>query len=206
MNGRANSDVVNLTIPAERLPLRFLPETPMSDDELLRFCAANDATHIEREPNGEILVMSPANSKTSRTNSRISRLLDEWAEEDGRGIAFDSSGGFSLPDGSIRSPDAAWIERRRWEALTPAQQSSFAPICPNFVVELRSPSDKLPDVRAKMEMWISNGAERAWLIDPERKTVETYRPDDSPEVLYDPSSVQGDGVIAGFEIVMARVW
>ena len=178
----------------------------MSDDELLRFCAINDATNVEREPNGDILVMSPANSRTSKMNMRIGRLLDEWAESDGRGVAFDSSGGFTLPDGSMRNPDAAWILRKRWDLLTPAQQSSFAPVCPDFVVELRSPSDKLVEIQSKMQMWIANGADVAWLIDPERKAVAIYRPGDSPEVLHDPSSVQGSGSVAGFELVMARVW
>ena len=121
--------MLNLTLSEEQLPIRFRLETPMSDAEMLQFCAANDSTHIEREPNGEILVMSPANSKISKMNMRIGRLLDEWAEEDNRGIAFDSSGGFTLPDGSMRSPDAAWVQRRRWETLTEAQQSSFAPLC-----------------------------------------------------------------------------
>ena len=197
---------MNLTISKKQLPFRFRPETPMSDDELLRFCAANDATHIEREPNGEILVMSPANSNTSKMNMRICRFLDEWTEADGRGVAFDSSGGFTLSDGSMRNPDAAWILHKRWEALTSAQQSSFAPVCPDFVIELRSPSDKLQDVQAKMAMWIANGAEVAWLIDPERKAVEIYRPGDSSEELHEPSSVQGTGPVAGFELVLAKIW
>jgi len=178
----------------------------LNEEEFLRFCAVNDFARIEREPNGEILVMSPANSKTSKINSRICRLLDEWAEEDGRGVAFDSSGGFALPDGSMRSPDAAWVLRRRWDALTEAQQSSFAPLCPDFVIELRSPSDKLGDVQAKMQMWIANGAEVAWMIDSQRKAIEIYRPGDSVEQLYDPSSVQGNGPVAGFELVMERIW
>jgi len=178
----------------------------MTEQEFLRFCAVNDFVRIEREPNGEILVMSPANGKTSNINSRVCRLLDEWAEDDGRGIAFDSSGRFTLLDGSMRSPDAAWVLRRRWDALTEVQQSGFAPVCPDFVIELRSPSDKPGDVQAKMKMWISNGTEVAWLIDPERRTVELYRPADSVVQMYDPGSVQGTGPVAGFELVMARVW
>ncbi len=178
----------------------------MSDEELLSFCAVNDFMRVEREANGEILVMTPANSKTSKINIRISRLLDEWAEADGRGFAFDSSGGFTLPDTSMRNPDGAWVERSRWDALTDSQQSSFAPICPDFVIELRSPSDRLALVEAKMEMWIANGAQVAWLIDPQRKVVEIYRSGDSPEVLHEPSSVRGTGPVAGFELVMARVW
>jgi len=198
--------MMSLELTAAQLPFRFRPEQPMSDQDLLSFCARNDFMRVEREANGEILVMTPANSKTSKMNIRIGRLLDEWAEADGRGFAFDSSGGFTLPDTSMRNPDAAWIERSRWEALSNEEQSSFAPICPDFVIELRSPSDRLVMVEAKMEMWIANGAQVAWLIDPAQEIVTIYRPGESPEVLHEPSSVQGSGPVAGFELVMARVW
>ena len=195
---------MNLALNEIELPVRLRFERPMTDDELMRFCAINDVLRVEREPNGEILVMTPANSKTSKMNMRIGRLLDEWAETDGRGVAFDSSGGFTLPDGSMRNPDAAWVEKSKWEALTDSQQSSFAPVCPNFVIELRSPSDKLPPAKSKMEQWIANGAQVAWLIDPIEKAVTIYRPGDQPEHLAHPTSVQGTGPIAGFELVMAR--
>jgi Uma2 family endonuclease len=178
----------------------------MTDDELLRFCAANDGLRVEREANGEILVMTPAGSKTSKMNMRIGRLLDEWAEADGRGVAFDSNGGFTLPDGSMRAADAAWVALCRWQALSDADQSRFAPLCPDFVIELRSPSDSLPELKEKMELWIANGAQLAWLIDPIDRTVSVYRPGESPEVHHHPSSVQGVGVMAGFELVMARIW
>ncbi len=189
-----------------QLPVRLKFERPMSDADLLRFCEANEDLRVERDANGEILVMSPASSNTSKMNMRISRYLDEWAEVDDHGIGFDSSGGFTLPDNSMRSPDAAWILRKRWDCLTKEQQSSFAPVCPNFVIELRSPSDKLPEVQSKMQQWISNGTELAWLIDPERRVVEIYRPGNSVEQLDDPSSVQGSSPVAGFELVMARIW
>ena len=122
------------------------------------------------------------------------------------GITFDSNTGFTLPDGSMRSPDAAWVEACRWDALSEADQARFSPICPDFVIELRSPSDNIVDLEAKMEQWMANGAQLAWLIDPERKLVAVYRPGDQPEVLHHPTSVQGTGVIAGFELVMARIW
>jgi Uma2 family endonuclease len=188
------------------LPIRIRPEVPMTDDELLRFCAANDPLRVERDANGEILVMTPAGGKSSRMNSRVTRLLDEWAEADGRGVAFDSNGGFTLPDGSMRAADAAWVDLPRWQALTDAQQSRFAPLCPDFIIELRSPSDRLPDLQAKMLQWIANGAQLAWLIDPIEQSVTIYRPGQAPEVHHQPSSVQGDGVMAGFELVMARIW
>jgi Uma2 family endonuclease len=197
---------MNLALNEIELPVRLRFERPMTDDELMRFCAVNEVLRVEREPNGEILVMTPANSKTSKMNQRIGRILDEWTEVDGRGVCFDSSGGFTLPDGSMRNPDAAWVERVRWETLTDAQQSSFAPVCPDFVIELRSPSDKLPPAGAKMEQWIANGAQVAWLIDPEEKSLTIYRPSQQPDILTHPTSVQGTGPIAGFELVMSRIW
>ena len=197
---------MNFALAEMPLPLRFRPETPMSDEELMRFCAANDAVRVERDANGEILVITPAGSKTSRMNSRITRLLDEWAEEDGRGISFDSNGGFTLPDGSMRAADAAWVALPRWNALSDADQSRYAPLCPDFVIELRSPSDSFPELEEKMEQWIANGAQLAWLVDPIEQAVSIYRPGESPEVLHQPTSVQGSGVMAGFELVMARIW
>jgi Uma2 family endonuclease len=188
------------------LPVRLRPQVPMTDDELLRFCAANDGLRVEREANGEILVMTPAGSKTSKMNMRIGRLLDEWAEADGRGVAFDSNGGFTLPDGSMRAADAAWVELTKWNALSAKDQARFAPLCPDFVIELRSPSDSLPELKEKMSQWIANGAQLAWLIDPIEQAVSVYRPGESPEVHHHPTSVQGSGVMGGFELVMARIW
>lgn len=197
---------MNFALAEMPLPLRFRPETPMSDEELMRFSAANEALRVERDANGEILVMTPAGSRTSKMNMRIGRLLDEWAEADGRGVAFDSNGGFTLPDGSMRAADAAWVALPRWKALSDADQSRYAPLCPDFVIELRSPSDSLPELKEKMELWIANGAQLAWLIDPIEQDVSIYRPGEVPEVHHHPSSVQGNGVMAGFELVMARIW
>jgi Uma2 family endonuclease len=197
---------MNLALAEAQLPVRLRFESPMTDDQLLHFCAVNDVWQIEREANGEIVVMTPAGFGSSNRNIRVSRLLDEWAEADGRGAATGPDGGYVLPDGSMRSPDAAWTSFRRLETAGGRDQEGFAPICPDFVIELRSPSDRLAPVEAKMEMWIANGAQVAWLIDPRRKVVAIYRPGESPEVLHEPSSVQGTGPVAGFELVMARVW
>jgi len=197
---------MNVAFAEAELPVRLRFDRPLSDDQLLRFCAANEALRVERDANGAILLMTPAGFKGSATNQRIGYLLYAWAEQDGRGVTTDSSGGYTLPDGSVRAPEAAWVSFRRLEPLSEQEQAGFAPVCPEFVIELRSPSDRLPDLRAKMEMWIANGAEVAWLIDPERRVVEIYQPGDSPEVLHEPSSVQGTGPVSGFELVMARVW
>ncbi|WP_084079926.1 Uma2 family endonuclease [Edaphobacter aggregans] len=197
---------MNFTLSGMPVPLRFRPETPMSDEELMRFCAENDGVRVEREANGEILVMTPAGNRTGRMNAAIIAALGIWAERDGRGYVFDSNTGFTLPDGSMRSPDAAWVKATRWDALSGEEKERFSHISPEFIIELRSPSDHLDDLEAKMVQWIANGVQMAWLIDPERRVVVIYRPGDGPEVLHDPSSVQDSGVIAGFELVMARVW
>jgi Uma2 family endonuclease len=188
------------------LPIRLRPQAPMSDEELLRFCAANDGLRVERDANGEIVVMTPAGGKTGKKNADIIIDLGLWNRQTDRGVAFESNTGFTLPDGSMLSPDAAWIERRRWIALSEGDQERFVPLCPDFVIELRSSSDSPTNLRTKMQQWISNGAQLAWLIDPIEKNVWVYRPGQEPEVHHYPSSVQGDGIMAGFELVMARIW
>ena len=197
---------MNLALSQSELPVCLRFERPMTDEEFLRFCAANEPMRVEREANGEIVVMSPAGFGTGRINSRITRCLDEWAEADGRGAVTDSNAGYALPDGSVRAPDAAWISMRRLESLSEEQKTGFPPVCPDFIIELRSPSDKLPDLQEKMKQWIANGVEVGWLIDPKEKSVTIYRPGEQPEVLAQPTSVQGTGPIAGFELVLARIW
>jgi Uma2 family endonuclease len=188
------------------LPARIRLERPMTDEELMRFCAANEMVRVERDANGELIVMSPSGSGTGQKNSELNFQLAAWARETNSGVTFDSNAGFTLPDGSMRSPDAAWIAWARWNALTKDEQERFAPICPEFVIELRSPSDSLPELQDKMRMWVANGAEVAWLIDPSRKTVEVYRPGREAEVVEGGSAVDGDGPVAGFVLELGRVW
>jgi len=197
---------MNSALAGKRPPFRFRPETPMSDEDLIRFCAANDITRVEREVDGEILVMSPAGNRTGRRNAAIISALDTWAQKDGRGYVFDSSTGFTLPDGSLRSPDAAWVEASRWNALSREDQNRFSPICPDFLIELRSQSDELSALQAKMMRWIANGARLAWLVDPEREVISVYRPDYKPEIFQQPSLIQGSGVVEGFTLLLDRVW
>jgi Uma2 family endonuclease len=197
---------MSLVLSEIELPVRIKTDTPMSDDEFMRFCAANEPTRFERDANGEIIVMSPTWSETSRWNSYLNYQLAKWAEETNSGISFDSNGGFTLPDNSVRAADASWISWMRWNALSDQQRRGFARVCPQFVIELRSDSDRLADAREKMQMWTRNGAEVAWLIDPVEKTVAIYRPNEEPEQIAEPSSVQGSGPIAGFELVMSRIW
>ena len=178
----------------------------MDDEALMRFCATNESVRVEREANGDLLVMSPSGFGSSMINSRINRLLTEWAEADGRGVTTDSNGGYTLPDGSMRAPDAAWVARSKVQRLSAADQARFAPICPDFVIELRSESDRLPMLQEKMRLWIANGVKLAWLIDPQRTIVEVYRPREEPELHEQPTSVQGSGPVAGFELVQERIW
>ena len=197
---------MNLSLTELPLPLRLRTATPMTDDELLRFCEGNEVLRIEREPTGDLIVMSPTGMDTGGRNLDIGTDLNLWARQDGRGRAFDSNTRFTLPDNSMRSPDAAWILTSRLECLTAEQRRRFAPICPDFVIELRSPSDSLPALQSKMESWIANGVQLAWLIDPEIQQVTVYRPNEAPELHQSPTTIHGTGVMAGFEFIMDRTW
>jgi Uma2 family endonuclease len=197
---------MNISIAELPLPARVRPLTPMTDEELFRFCASNEMLRVERDANGELILMSPPGLEGSGSNAGITAALFVWAEQDGRGKVFDATGGFTLPDGSMRIPDGAWVSWPRWNALPRAERKRFGHVVPEFVIELRSETDSLRELKAKMRMWIANGVELAWLVDPKRKVVEIYRPGEQPEIHQDPTSVQGDGPVAGFELVMARVW
>jgi len=197
---------MNVALPEIDQPVRLRFERPMTDEELMRFCAANEMVRVERDANGELILMSPSGSGTGHKNSDLIYQLTGWARETNSGVTFDSNAGFTLPDGSMRSPDAAWIAWPRWNALSKEEQDGFAPICPEFVIELRSPSDGLAELQAKMRLWVSNGAMVAWLVDPLRKTVEIYRAGREAEVLVGGSAVEGDGVVAGFVLELERVW
>ncbi|MBV8076861.1 MAG: Uma2 family endonuclease [Planctomycetaceae bacterium] len=178
--------------------LRFDPADPLTDRAFMRLCRANPDLRLERTAGGELIVMTPAGADSSGRNLKIAGRLYVWSEANELGITFDSSAGFTLPNGAIRSPDASWIVRARWEALTPEDRQGFAPICPDFVVELRSPADRLRDLRAKMAEYRIEGARLGWLIDPKRKMVEIYRPRRRVEVLTVPAALSGEDVLPGF--------
>jgi Uma2 family endonuclease len=179
---------------------------PMTDDELFEFCQMNAEWRIERTSEGELVIMPPAGGETGARNSQLNRLLGNWAEADGTGIVFDSSTGFTLPHGAMRSPDAAWIRRSRWEALKPEERRKFPPLCPDFVVELRSPTDTLDALKAKMEEYLAGGAQLGWLIDPEERKVYLYRPGAEVICLDDPAQLSGDPLLSGFVLDLQRVW
>lgn len=177
-----------------------------TSDEFFDLCQANPTLQMERTAAGEVIIMSPAGSKASTRNAGITGQRWLWNEEARLGISFDSSCGFYLPNGADRSPDAAWAIQERWNELTEWQQQRFAPLCPDFVVELCSNSDRIQDVRDKMQEYIENGARLGWLIDPETRTVEIYEPGEEVETLYNSERIVGDPVLPGFVLTMKRVW
>lgn len=178
----------------------------LTDEEFLQFCRENADWRIERSAEGDLILMPPAGGETGSRNSQLNRLLGNWAEVDGTGIVFDSSTGFTLPSGAVRAPDAAWALRGRWETLSPEERRKFPPLCPDFVVELRSPSDALDTLQAKMEEYLANGARLGWLIDPDERKVYVYRPDAEVVCLENPAQIDGDPVLPGFVLDLSRVW
>jgi Uma2 family endonuclease len=197
---------MNVALTDAVLPARLRCDRPLTDDELFDFCARNETLRVERDSNGDLILLSPSGLVGDGLSAEIVTELTNWARLDGRGKSFASNGGFTLPDGSMRSPDAAWMPWARWNGLARKEQIRFGHVTPAFVIELRSESDGLTELRTKMKMWVANGVELAWLIDPKRRVVEVYRADEKPEMHHDPSSVQGSGCVRGFELVMARVW
>lgn len=195
-----------LAFPDREMSFRVRFDQPLSDEALERFSLDNDPWRVERDANGELIMMTPVNSRGGRVEGYVYAELAIWSRIDGRSEAFGPSAGFRLEDTSVRAADAAWMSLARWNGLSREQQESFAPVCPEFVIEVRSKSDRLATLEAKMEMWIANGAQLAWMIDPERRAVAIYRPGDSPELLQEPTSVQGTGAVAGFELIMSRIW
>ncbi len=195
---------VETPLPIDLSSLLAMPQ--MSDDQFYDFCRTNPALRIERNVNGEIVVMPPAFADTGNRNGRIFGQLYVWAEADGTGEVFDSSSGFTLPNGAMRSPDAAWILSDRWNTLSPEQQASFAAIAPDFVVELRSSSDTLASLQDKMAEYVANGVRLGVLIDRKHRQVHVYRPKRSPEIFDNPELVSCEPEMPGLELRMAKIW
>ena len=170
----------------------------LTDDQFFRLCSDNRDVRIERSERGELIIMSPTNPETGRKNARIAMRLGNWAEQDGTGECFDSSAEFTLPNGAKRSPDGSWIPKSRWNRFTKEEQYTFTEICPDFVIELRSPSDRLPDLEAKMEEYTANGSRLGWLLDPIENRATIYRPGQPPQPVERPAIISGDPVLPGF--------
>ena len=182
------------------------PVINMSDDEFFDFCQLNRELRIERTAGGDLLIMPPVGGETSARNNELGWQLTRWAKKDGSGVVFDSSCGFVLPNGATRSPDAAWIEQSRLAALTPSQKKKFIPLCPDFVIELRSPSDSLKDVKEKMEEYVSQGTRLGWLFDPVNRRVHVYRPQAAVESIAGAASLSGEPVLKGFVLDLKPIW
>jgi Uma2 family endonuclease len=193
-------------IPAARVVMQLEDNAVLSDEQFFAFCQMNQTLSIERTATGEIIIMPPAGGETGSRNSEMNYALRSWARDDDRGVAFDSSTGFILPNGATRSPDAAWVRRERLINLTPEQKRKFLPLCPDFVVELQSPSDTLADLQDKMQEYIDNGAQLGWLLVPDSREVYIYRPHREPEHLTDPPQVSGEPLLPGFVLTLADVW
>lgn len=178
----------------------------MSDDEFFSFCEQNKHIHIEREENHQIIFMPPEGIQTSAINAGIAARLFIWNSATQPGIVFGSSAGFYLPDSSMKSPDAAWMSKEKWESLNKEEQAKFAHICPDFVVELMSPSDNEKQARVKMEKWIQNGVQLGWLIDPKKKESFIYRADGTIEKVQGFKNIlSGENVLPGFELDLTHL-
>jgi Uma2 family endonuclease len=188
------------------LVLRLRPAIELSGDQLLELSSLNEDLRFELTAEGELIVMTPAGGESGRRNMRLAVQIGTWSERDGTGVAFDSSGGFILPSGAIRSPDASWVQRSRYEALTSEQREKFLSLCPDFVVELRSPSDALSTLQEKMAEYVENGARLGLLLDPVHKRVYVYKPGEPVRELADPEVVSADPVLPGFVLKPREVW
>jgi Uma2 family endonuclease len=194
---------MNLTSVEFAMPLHVRAESPITDEQLLRFCSENELLRVERDANGELVIMSPTGTDGGGEELEIGTDLNVWARQDGRGKVLGPNAGVKLPDTSVRAADAAWVS---WDRYRAAPGRGYKQVVPEFVIELRSESDKLSDLHEKMEMWLANGVELAWLLDPQRKVVEIYRPGQKVEAQEGHSAVYGEGPVSGFVLELGRVW
>lgn len=204
----AYAETMQVVLPdlETRAVVRIESDRPMSDEEFFQFCASNSQLRIERTAQGEIIIMPPAGAETGYRNSDLTAQLAAWAKRDGRGCAFDSNTEFILPSGAARSPDASWVLRSRLDQFTKEQKRRFLRLCPDFVVELTSPTDRLRTVKAKMDEWMENGVQQGWLIDSDRHTIYVYRPDRPPEQILEAEIIEADKPVAGFQLDLADIW
>jgi Uma2 family endonuclease len=177
----------------------------LTDEDIRDLSARNPGLQIEQAPSGE-LILTPTGGETGRREVKLLAQLDRWATGQGHGVVFGPSAGFRLPDGSLRAPDASWLRRERWSALTPAQREGFAPLCPDAVFEIRFRSDSLSDLREKMRTYLANGAGLAVLIDPQSRAVEVYGPSREPQVQEQAESLLLDPVLPGFTLDLGPIF
>ncbi|MBI4658024.1 MAG: Uma2 family endonuclease [Verrucomicrobia bacterium] len=200
-----NTEVLE-QIERDPLVVHTSPVVEMDDERFFRFCQLNRDLRIERTAEGDLIIMPPAGGSSSSGNAELTFLFQSWARREGTGKIFDSSGGFRLPNGATRSPDVCWVRKKRLDRINEEEWEKCLPLCPDFVLELRSPSDPLRMVKQKMEEYLENGARLGWLLDAPRKQVHVYRPGEPPVLLDNPAKLSGDPVLPGFELDVPQVW
>ena len=178
----------------------------LTSEQFYQLCEENPDLKLERNANGELIVMPPTGGETGKSNSKFNLQIGLWNEQTELGEVFDSSTGFTLPNKADRSPDASWVEKSRWSALTPEQREKFIPLCPDFVIELVSPSDSLKKSQEKMQEYMENGCRLGWLINRKKREVEIYRPGQDVEVLQSPLTLSGENVLPGFVLNLQKIW
>lgn len=178
----------------------------LTDEQFFQLCQVNENLRFERSARGELIIMPPTGGETSNRNGRLNQQLFNWADANRTGIAFDSSGGFKLPNGADRSPDAAWVKQERWDILTPEQKEKFIHLCPDFVIELLSPSDSLKVIQEKMQEYRDNGTRLGLLINRKSRQVEIYRLNQEVELLESPATLSGENVLPGFILNLEPIW
>jgi len=191
--------MMTLTLDMQSADLR------LGDAEFYRLCQANRDLRLELTAEGNLIIMPPTGWDTGRRNLSLARLVGNWAEADGTGIAFDSSTGFKLPNSATRSPDVSWVLKLRIEAIDP-DPNKFLPLCPDFAIELRSANDNLSDAQNKMQEYLDNGLKLGWLIDPKRRKVEIYRPESAVETVDFATNLSGEAVLSGFTLDVTKVF
>jgi Uma2 family endonuclease len=178
----------------------------LTSEQFYQLCEENPDLKLERSANGELIAMPPTGGETGKRNVKVTTQLDLWNEQTELGEVFDSSTGFTLPNKADRSPDASWVEKSRWSALTPEQREKFIPLCPDFVIELVSPSDSIKKTQEKMQEYMQNGCRLGWLINRKKREVEIYRPGQDVEILQSPLTLSGENVLPGFVLNLQKIW
>ena len=178
----------------------------LTKDQFYQLCAENPDLKLERDAQGELIIMPPTGGETGRSNVNLILQVASWNEQNQLGEVFDSSTGFTLPSGSDRSPDVSWVEKSRWDALTKEQKEKFIPLCPDFVIEIMSPNDSLKKTQMKMQEYIENGCRLGWLINRKKQEVEIYRPGQDVELLKLPQTISGENILPGFVLNLQKIW
>lgn len=188
------------------ITLNLNPIIQLTDEQFYQLCQENQDVQLERNAKGEIIVMHPSGGETSKKNSVLNLQVGLWNEQTQLGEVFDSNGGFSLPKGGDRAPDLAWVKKERWDSLTPEQKEKFIPLCPDFLIELLSPSDSLKKTQEKMQEYLDNGLRLGWLINRKTQQVEIYRQGQDVEILESPATLSGEDVLPGFVLNLQKIW